>query len=576
MTIRKYGIGFTSLLVASSLVLAACGGGAKDSGTAPTQGANTNAPATKKAPAVGGEIVRDVPADPDTLAPFWLSSTYAAYAVDRIYGNGLLTIGPDLKPAPALAEAMPTVSADQKTYTFKLRKGIKFHDGKEVTAHDIVFAYEILMSPDYKGPSKTTVAPLESVKALDDYTVEFKTKEVFAPFLFGTASVPPMPKHILKDVPVKDMGAWDGWKTKPVGAGPYKLTEWKTGQYVLLERFADYWEFGKPGVNGGQIGPFVEKLRLRVIPEANTAIAALEAGEIDFMTSVDSTHIDRLKNDYKDKLQAFDWDRMGYGYQTFNNELFPTNIKEVRQALSMALNEEAIIKGVLDNKATIPPGFIPPIHWAYDKTITGYTYNKQKAIELIEKAGFKKNAQGIYEKDGKPMKLKYVGTKGSSIVEGIALATQKDFKEIGVEVELVMVDFNTLLDKHLKPGDYHITFSGLSFTVDPHFAFDAFHSKNIRKDDKGVAQGTNRARYSNPKVDALIEKGEKTVDPNERLKIYQEAQKLIVEDAPMNWVYVNKWTDFAKKSIKGIVNINGYGIYNTGQNYVHQWYVSEK
>lgn len=571
--IRKYGIGFTSLLVASSMVLAACGGSnATDSDNAPGSGTQT----TAKAPAVGGEIIRDVPADPDTLAPFWLASTYATYAVERIYGDGLVAIGTDLKPTPALAEGEPTISADQKTYTFKLRKGIKFHDGKEVTAHDIVFAYEILMSPDYKGPSKTVVAPLESVKALDDYTIEFKTKEVFAPFMFGTASVAPMPKHLLKDVPVKDMASWDGWKNKPVGAGPYKLAEWKAGQYVLLERNADFWKYNQKGAKDGLVGPFVEKIRLRVIPESNTAIAALEAGELSFTTSVDASHVDRLKTDYKDQLQAFDWNRMGYGYQTFNNEAFPTNIKEVRQALSMALNEEAIIKGILDNKAVIPPGFVPPIHWAYDKSVKGYSYDQKKAIELIEKAGFTKNAQGIYEKDGQPLKIKYVGTKGSSIVEGIALQSQKDWQAIGAQVEIVMVDFNTLLDKHLKPGDYHVTFSGLNFTVDPHFSFDSFHSKNIRKDEKGVVQGTNRARYVNEQVDKLIEKGQTTVDIGERLKIYQEAQKLIIEDAPMNWVYVNVFTDFAKKDIKGIISVDGYGIYNNAQNYVHQWYLSEK
>lgn len=469
-------------MLAAALVLTGCGKGS--SGEDPGDGGKEEPGTVVKKPAVGGEVVFHVPADPDTFAVFWLTSAYAAEVTDRVFGNGLIRIGYDGTPEPHLALAMPQVSADQKTYTFKLRDGIKFTDGKPVTAHDIVFSYEILLSDDYQGRSKGTVDPIATVKAIDDMTIEITTKEVFAPFLFGSASVPPLPKHILKDVPVADMAAHDFWKT-PVGAGPYTLQEWRSGQYTLLQRNPDYWEVGEPGVKDGTVGPYIETLRLRVIGENNTAIAALEAGELGFMDSVDPGQVDRLKADMKDKLDAYDWNRMGYGYQTFNNDKFPTNIKEVRQALSYALNREDILAGILDGHGTVPPGFVPPIHWVFDSSVKGYPLNPAKAAELLEQAGFKKNAQGVLEKDGQPLLIKYAATKGHPLIDGIALQSQKDWEALGAKVELIMVDFNTLLDRHMKPGDFNVSFSGLGFSADPHFSFEGYHSRNIRLDGQG-------------------------------------------------------------------------------------------
>lgn len=565
---RKKLSAFLSGLVILSLVLSACTGG-KQTNKGTDKPADPPPAPAKKQPTTGGEIVYQVPDDPDTLATFWLTSSYAAYVTTRVFGGGLLRIGYDLKPEPNLAESY-TVSEDQKTYTFKLRQGVKFHDGKPVTSADIKFSYDVLMHKDYTGPSKSVVRPIASVEAPDANTIVIKTTDIFAPFLFGSASVEPLPKHILGEVPVADLAKHDFWK-KPIGAGPWKFVEWKTGQYVLLERNPEFWETGKPGVQNGVVGPYIDRIRVRVIKETNTAVAALEAGELTYMTSVDPNHADRLKVEQKDKLTLYQWDRMGYGYQMFNNEIYPTNIKAVRQALSHSLDRAAILKGILNGQGTVPPGFVPPVHWAFDKTIKGYDYDPAKAEKLLQDAGFKKNSAGIYEKDGKPLKLKYVGTKGSDIVEGIALQSQKDWGKIGIEVELVMVDFNTLLDKHMKPGDYHVTFSGLGFTVDPHYSFDAFHSRNIVLNAQGVNSGTNRARYKNAKVDELVDQGMKTVDVNKRLAIYHEAQKIIVDDAAANWIYVNLWSDFVRKDVKGVVNWNGYGV-----SYMNQWYMNEK
>lgn len=564
---RKERLAWVVWLIALSMLVAACGKSADTDVDKPD--------ATSQEPAAGGEFVYHVPADPDTFAPFWATSSYSAAVTERVFGDGLMRINPvSKKVEPALAVDHPEVSADGTTYTFKLRQGVKFHDGTEVTAEDIVFSYEILMSDEYQGRRKSTVTELESVKALDQYTIEFKTKSVFAPFLFGSASIYPLPKAKLEGVPIKDLPAHDFWKN-PIGAGPWQFVEWKAGQHTLLKRFDDFFEKGQEGyelalAKGiGKVGPWADTMRIRVIPDTNTAVVALENGELSWFGSVEPSHVERLKNQHGDKLNDFDWNRMGYGYQTFNNDKFPTNIKEVRQALSHALNRPDIIKGVMDGRATLPAGFVPPIHWVYSDKIKGYEYDPKKAAQLLEKAGFKKNSKGVYELNGQPLKLQYVATKDSPVVEGIALQSKKDWEALGAEVEVILVDFNTLLDRHLKPGSYHVTFSGLGFTTDPHFSFEDYHSANIRLDAQGVAQGSNTSRYKNEKVDELIERGMNTIDVNERKKIYNEAEQMIVEDAPANWIYVNLYTDLAKKEILGITNADGYGMVNDPQ-----WFVN--
>ncbi|MFZ5815990.1 MAG: ABC transporter substrate-binding protein [Bacillota bacterium] len=558
----------------AALFLSACSSGSqKTDPPKPQENNQTQAPAVKK-PAKGGEYVYHVPSDPDTFAFYWASSAYTTTVTDKVFGGGLLMLNAQtLQPEPWLAEAMPTVGADNKTYTFKLRKGVKYHDGVEVKAQDIAFAYEILMSDDYKGRSKSAVAQLESVKALDDYTVEFKTKTVFAPFMFSVPYYAPLPKHILGNVPVKDMAAHEFWK-KPIGAGPWKFVEWKPGEHTLLERNDDYWAkdrelyaLASDKAKKGVVGPYFDRIRIRVIPETNTAIAALEAGELSYYGSMEPGNVDRLKAEKKDVLVGYDWDRMGYGYQTFNLEKFPTDILEVRQALSHGLNRQAIIQGVMDNKASLPAGFVPPIHWIFNKDLKPYNYDPKKAEELIQKAGFTKGANGFYQKDGKPLKVVYYATKGNPIVEGIALASQKDWQAIGIEVQLEMVDFNTVL-KNMREGGFNIVFSGIGFSVDPYISFNAFNTKSILKDDKGVNQGSNTSRFSNPEVDALLEKGMTTIDLNERKKIYQQAEQLIMAAAPVNPIYVNLWTDFIKKDIKGVAVANGYGLVGLDQYYV--------
>ncbi|MCG0239922.1 MAG: peptide-binding protein [Firmicutes bacterium] len=549
------------LLTAAALVLAACGGGGNQQQSEGGQQGEQSGQQKVEKPATGGELVLVLAQDPDILNPLLASTAYGGAVLEPIF-ESLVTLDENLIPQGELAERWE-VSEDGLEWTFYLNKNAKWQDGEPVTADDVVFTFKTIMDPDYTGPRKSELGPTKDVVKVDDYTVKFILEEPFAPFLVEAGILDIVPEHLLKDVPVAELEQYDQFNQHPIGSGPYKFVEWKAGEYVLLERWEDYWN------KSDEKGPFVDGIRYRIIKEDNTQIAALEAQEVDALGSVTPTEVDRLKTEKADILNAYDWDRNGFGYMILNTQRWPTSEKEVRQALAYALNYQAIIDGVLDGKATVPPGPLPPVSWAYDPSIEGRTYDPAKAAQILEAAGWKKNANGIWEKDGKTLTIEYYGTAGSSVVEGIAQQAMSDWKALGVDVKVELMDFNTMLEKYVDPGNYHVTFMGFSLGPDPNSLYALYHTESIGLKD-GIATGFNTARYSNPQVDQLLEEGRRVADMEKRKQIYSQVQKLIIEDQPHIWIYANKYTDFVNKRVKGVVNQKGYG---TSLSFVSRWYI---
>lgn len=413
-----------ALLTTAALVLSACGGGSKQAeAPAPSGGdqqQQTQQPQQPKEkvvkPATGGELTLILQQDPDVLNPIIYSTAYGADVLTTI-SESLVGLDENLIPYGVLAESW-SVSEDGLEWTFKLRQNVKWHDGEPFNADDVVFTYKTIMHPDYTGPRKSELGPTKDIVKVDDYTVKFVMEEPFAPFLFEAPVLGVIPEHLLKDVPVADLEKYDAFNQHPIGTGPYKFKEWKAGEYVLVERWADYWD--------PENAAFIDTIRFRIIKEDNTQIAALEAQEVDRLDAVTPSEVDRLLAEKADILEPYNWDRNGFGYIILNTQNWPTDQKEVRQALAYALNIPAIIDGVMNGRAKIPPGPVPPVSWAFDPNVKGREYNPAKAAEILEAAGWKKNANGIYEKDGKPLSIGYYATQGSSLIEGIALQAMKD------------------------------------------------------------------------------------------------------------------------------------------------------
>lgn len=535
-------------------VLSACG--PHKSAPSSVSGSNTNPTntATIKRPAVGGELNLILEEDPDNFNPIYSSSAYGGQIYSLVFAT-LFEFDATFTPTPMVAESWKATD-DGLHYTIKIRQGIKFHDGGDLTADDVAFTLNTLMDPDYTGPRSASVVSVDKIYAPDLYTLQIDLKEPFAP-IFTNINFGILQKKNFEGTPVKGFERHPITTTHPIGAGPYKFVEYKRGQYVLLERNESW--FMSAQRDGA---PFITTLRFMIIPDPATAQAALENGEIDFLTP-NAKEVARLRSDFAAKLQAIDYERNGWGYLLLNTQSEHLQDKLVRQALTYALDRPAIITGVLDNLGVIPAGPISSVSWAFDPALKPLPFDPAKAKALLEEAGYSMGPNGILEKEGKPFKLRYYSSASSTTSEGVAAIARKNWKDIGIDVEVQFMDYTAMNEQFLKPGRFDVSFAGIALGIDPD-QYNQFHSSAV--------SGFNRGRYSNPRVDQLLEEGRREPNLEKRKAIYAEYQQILVDDAPVILLYANKYTDFVSTKVKGgIVTFPGVGATQP-----YRWYINEQ
>ncbi|HWI63521.1 MAG TPA: ABC transporter substrate-binding protein [Symbiobacteriaceae bacterium] len=551
-----------SMLLAASLALSACSGSTSSETPKDTTSSTTQNQAKK--PAVGGEINLRLASDPDTFNPIYSSTTYGSNVNGLVYAS-LFTFNTKWEPTPNLAKSW-SASPDNLKVTIKLRDDVKFHDGTPLTADDVVFTLGALLSPDYTGARKSSAVGIKSITAPDPTTVEFNLEKPNAA-LFININYGIMSRKAFGNAAVKEIETHPA-SQKPVGAGPYRFKEFVKGQYVLLERNPDWFQSKELGG-----APFIPTVRFKIIPDNQTGLAALENGEID-LDQPPSTDVTRLEKDYKGRLIPVNYERNGWGYMSFNVTRPHLDNKLVRQALTYALDRQSIIDSAFDGRAVIPAGPIPNVSWAYDSSIKAAPYDPKKAKALLEEAGYKLNSQNLYEKDGKPLKLTFYGTSGNSQIEVLATIAKKNWKDIGVDLDVQLMDFNAMQDNYTKPGKFDVSFGGMTLGLDPDSMYNLFHSSVGKPDAKGLVLGFNRMRFSNEAIDKAVEAGRAEFDQQKRKAIYSDFQKKLVDEAPVILVYANRYTDFHTPKIKGVVNYPGAGANQLP--YFWNWYINEQ
>ncbi len=566
MRISRRAASLLSLLVVAGLALSACG--PKQDPTPPGNngGAQNEQPAPSTGqPAVGGNLNLVLEKEPDSFNSILYTTAYGAEIVTQLYAT-LFEFNEKYEPTPYVAESWE-MSEDQLTLSIKIREGIKFTDGTDLDAEDVAFTLEAIMHPDYTGARASSLRDVESIEVVDKHNLKIHLKKPSAPLLtninYGILS-----KEAFEGYSIAEMEKAPASMDAPVGAGPYKLKEYVRGQYVVMERNPDWFMSEQYGG-----APFIETLTFKIIPDSQTALAALQNGEIDRLTP-EASDVAMLETQFADKLTAYNWDRNGFGYMTLNNSKAPLDDKRVRQALTLGLDREAIITGVLEDRATIPPGPIPPISWAYDDSIEVLERDVEKAKQLLEEAGFVMNeSTGIYERDGEPLKLTFFAGAGATTTEAIGAIARSSWKEIGVDLDVQMIDFNAMMDNYVAPGKFDVTFSAFNLGLDPDSMFNLFHSSAGQPDANGNVLGFNRARFYNDRVDELLEKAREEFDPEKRKEYYSEFQRIVVDEAPVIMVYSNVYTDFVNSRVKGVVNFPGFG---ATSDYIYRWYINEK
>jgi peptide/nickel transport system substrate-binding protein len=406
------------------------------------------------APKKGGVLRVAVLGDPPTLDSHWTTANFVEVITQHIY-EGLYTLDQSYQPIPDLAETLPQVSADGLVYTIKLRQGIKFHNGKEMTSDDVVASLN--RWGGYAVQAKALWASVEEVRPVGKYAIELRLKEKSGVVLISLANANNFgaiyPKEIAEKYPTPNK------VTEFIGTGPYKFVEWKPDSHIRMIRFDDYKPRSEaPNGWGGRKIAYLDEIRWVPTPDVATRVATLESGEVEFADDLQPDAFDRIKANAKLKpivVRPFSW-----AIGVFNKKEGLMTNQKLRQAVQAAIDVEPVMKGAVGNPLfyRLDPGLSFQEQKAWHSTVGVQSYNqhnKEKARKLLQEAGYK----------GEP--IRFLTTKEYAWMYNYALVTKQQLEELGVNVDLQVVDWATLVQRRNNPQMYDIFTTGMSFVPDP-------------------------------------------------------------------------------------------------------------
>ncbi|MBI5197978.1 MAG: peptide-binding protein [Nitrospirae bacterium] len=460
-----------------------------------------------------------------------LASDSASSDITGWVFNGLVKYDKDINLVGDLAESFEA-SSDCKTVTFHLRKGVKWHDGAEFTARDVLFSYRTMTDPKVATPYSGDFERVQSVTAPDPYTIRVAYKEPFAPGL-ASWGMGILPEHLLKG---KDINASE-LNRKPVGTGPYKFSEWVSGQRIILTANDDYFE-GRP---------HVDRFVYRIIPDTSTMFLELKAGGLDFMGLTPLLYQRQTDSPlFQRNFNKFKYPAFAYTYLGYNLRDPKFKDKRVRQAIAYASNKQGIIQGVLLGLGRPATGPFPPESWAYNTQVPDYPFDLEKAKQLLAEAGWKDtNGDGILDKDGTPFRFTLLTNQGNEERAKTAEILQQNLSKVGIKVEIKVVEWQALLHEFIDKRKFEAIIMGWALGRDPD-AYDIWHSSKTKEGE------FNFVSYSNPRVDELLIKGRQTCNQEERQAIYHEIHRLIAEDQPYTFLYYPESLPILHKRFVGV------------------------
>ncbi len=498
-------------------------------------------------------MVFGMTSEPVILNPILSTGTPAGFVNNRVFAS-LVRADENLQMEPYVAEDWE-FSEDGLEWIFQLRDDVYFHDGEQLTADDVVYTYMAILHEDYTGVRATTYEPIEEVVAVDDLTVKFVLKRPHAPLL-SDLTMGIMPSHLLADEPIAQLRELD-FNMKPIGAGPFVFEEWRSGEYIVLSRNPDFF----------LDGPYLEQVRIRFYGDEQVMLTALEAGDIDYIGSIPPDDIDRVMQEYDDKLEFFERQNNGYSYIGLKQTHPILEDHRVRQAMAYGINRRTVVDDVLNGYGTVMNANVPPFSWAYNPDLTDYEYDPDQAIELLEKAGWTEiGDDGIRRNaDGDKLSVECVTSTGNVIRENTLLIAQQNLAEIGFDLDVQFYEWTVLLEQYLDAAMFESYMLGWSLGLDPD-AYLFFHS-DASLDEEGNLRGFNDVEYSNERVDELLELGRITLDQDEREEIYHEIQEILNEELPYIFLFSQDLVSATNRDIRGIT------MSDIGPLYMEQWYI---
>ncbi len=474
-------------------------------------------------PQTGGTLVYGAGADPDSLDPANTDSN-PGEAIGRMMNNFLVKFDAKLNIQPDLATSW-TQSKDGLTWTFKLRKGVKFHDGTPFNAEVVKYNFDRFLGPEKPLKSSLHTPIIQSVEVVEEYTVKFTLKVPFAFFLnnlahSATAMVSPTAhKKWGKDLTLH-----------PVGTGPFKFVEWVRGDRIVLERNDEYYE-GKPRL---------DKVIIRTVREDSARVLGLEAGDYDLIVRIPPEEVPRLQREGRVRVYSEQSNRaLRIG---INASKKPLDDVRVRQALNYAVDKESIVKNIYQGLGAVIPTMVGPLNTGY-AAVKGYPFDPAKAKKLLAEAGFPNGfkttlwtPKGRYLKDFE-----------------LAQAIQQQLAAVGIEAKLETFEWGAYMSLMRRPKDdakqdlYLIGWS-------PSTGEARWGIYPITACDQWRPNGSNDSFYCNKQVDEMVFKAVAATNLKERDSFLKKAQELLVQDPSSIYLLATKETVGMSLKLNGVIN----------------------
>ncbi|MCC7052010.1 MAG: peptide ABC transporter substrate-binding protein [Gemmatimonadaceae bacterium] len=532
-------------LFATALLLGGCGGetagGAKG-------GAGTPA---------GDLLVIGYDREPDTMNRY---ATHILEDIESCVVEGLVTNDEKMQVVPVLALEVPELANGGVTLrkdggmdvTWKLRPGVKWHDGVPHTSADVKFTVDAINKGDWKPESVDGFDRISSVDTPDSLTAVVHYREVYAPyrlqFVRGT-----LPRHLLAG---KNIDAATEYNRRPLGTGPYRVAEWKTGEHILLEAAPGYWR--------GAEYPKIRRLLFRFLPNTTTRINQLKSGEVQMVALVPWDKVRELRG-----LPAVRLNQVvgnGYEHVTLNQRHFPPFAElAVRRAMAHAIDRNLIVGTLLDGLVTVVDGPIQPLSSAYEKEVTTYPYDPARARALLDSAGWLVGADGIRAKGGTRLAFTLITQSGFAIRENVSQALQQQLRAVGIDARVQLIDGTSISSVWFK-GDFDAMLHWWQQGADPEITL--FFAA-----DRMPPAGRNINYFRDDTLTRMLYESDRTVDEGARIALLKAAQRRLATLVPELPLYNTSKVDAVPATLTGFTGnpTNAGPFWN-----VHQWQLTPR
>lgn len=512
------------IVLGAALFLAACAGGSDES---EEQQSGTGEEAA------GGDLVLAVLSDASSLDPHGANDVPSVIVQETIFDT-LLDKDENSEIIPGLAESWEAV--DELTWKFKLQEGVKFHDGEDFNAEAVKVNLERILNPELGSPRTNLFDMISEIEVLDEYELQITTEYAFSPLLAhlshnSVGMISPVSIAQANEDLANGDDPFNAISTNPVGTGYFKFESWDPGNNIKVVKNEDYW--GEPA--------FVDSVEFRVVPDSQVRLADLETGNVHIIDPVQPNEVERIDGTGFGSLhqQA----SSSLAYLGFNTKKEPFDNPLVRQAISHAIDREAIISGIYEDYAILANGVMAPGTFGYSEETDVLEYDMDKARELLAEAGYEDGFSTSIWTNDNPQR------------QSIAVLAQESLAELGIEVDIEVMEFGAYLDK-TSTGEHDMFILGLSNpTGDADYQiYSLFHSSQL-------GNPGNRSFYENPVIDELLDNARRASDTDERLALYKEATDIVTEEAPMVFLLHNEYLLGIAENVTGF-DIDSGGIYN--------------